>query len=125
MDYNLDLWSAHGYHVRANGTQVGGDNSTLNIKQNVKERDTSNVLDILKDIKLYDYNYIPEFYGGKKSYGYIIDYLEKIPELNEYVRFIDIDRNPEYPTKVVENQEEWIKFLLACVIELNKRLEVK
>ena len=123
MDYNLDLWSAQGYHVRANGVQVGGSNSTLNIKQNVKERDTSNVLNILKDIKLYDYNYIPEFYGGEKSYGYIIDYLEQIPELKEYVHFVNIDRNPDYPTKVVENQEEWIKFLLACVIELNKKLE--
>ena len=123
MYLNLDLYSASGKIVRANGTQIGGTNSTKNIKQNIKIRDTHNVLEILKKIKIYDYDYIKEFYDGKHSYGYIIDELEQIPDFNEYVHFIDNTRNKKYPTKVVSNQEDWIKFLLACVIELQKQID--
>lgn len=123
MYLNLDLYSASGKIIRANGTQIGGTNSTKNIKQNIKIRDTHNVLEILKKIKIYDYDYIKEFYDGKHSYGYIIDELEQIPDFNEYVHFIDNTRNKKYPTKVVSNQEDWIKFLLACVIELQKQID--
>ena len=123
MYSNLDLYSASGKVVRANGTQIGGTNSTKNIKQNIKIKDTHNVLEILKKIKIYDYDYIKEFYDGQHSYGYIIDELEQIPNFNEYVHFIDNTRNKKYPTKVVSNQEDWIKFLLACVIELQKQID--
>ena len=123
MDYNLDLYSARGYHVRANSVIIGGENSTLNIKRNVEKRDTSDIPDMLRKIDLYDYNYIKEFYNGKKSYGYIIDYLEKIPGFEKYVHFNEDNRNENYHTKIVANQEEWIKFLLGAVIELQKQLD--
>lgn len=123
MYLNLDLYSASGKIVRANGTQIGGTNSTKNIKQNIKIRDTHDVLNILKKIKIYDYDYIKDFYDGQHSYGYIIDELEQIPELDKYVHFVDNTRNKKYPTKVVSNQEDWIKFLLACIIELQKKID--
>ena len=123
MLLNLDLWSATGRVVRANGTEISGTNSTLNIKQNVKEKDLSNISNIIRQIKLYDYNYIQEFYNGKQSYGYIIDYLEKIPGFSEYITFYEDNRNKKYPTKVVKNQEDWSKFLLGAVIELQKQID--
>jgi len=101
---------------------VGGSPSTLSIKENVKEKETSDIPDILTKIKLYDYNYIKEINDGKEDYGYIIDYLEKIDGIDKYFVFNEVERNGlKYKTI---NHEHLSKFLLGAVIELQKEVNL-
>ena len=96
----------------------GGSPSTLSIKENVKEKDTADIPEMLNKIKLYDYKYIDEINNGKKDYGYIIDYLESIDGIDKYFVFNEIERNGlKYKTI---NHEHLSKFLLGAVIELQK-----
>ena len=94
--------------------------STLNTKENIRLKDTSDILSILSKIDLYDYKYKEGFYDGVESYGYIIDYLEKIPNINKYLAFDPVEQNGVL-TKTIP-VEKLIKFLLSATIELNKEI---
>lgn len=99
---------------------VGGSPSTLSIKENVREKETNDIPNMLTKIKLYDYNYIKEINNGKEDYGYIIDYLENIDGIDKYFVFNEVERNGlKYKTI---NHEHLSKFLLGAVIELQKEI---
>lgn len=100
---------------------VGGSPSTLSVKERVEEKDTSDILDIIKEIKLYDYKYIDEIEKGKEDYGYIIDYIEKIPNIKKYLTFYESERNGIKFKQLAHEQIS--KFLLGAVIELEKKIE--
>ena len=102
---------------------VGGSPSSLKVKKNIKEKDTSNILDIIKQIKLYEYDYISEVEEGKHDYGYVIDYLEKIPNIEQYFTFEESEYNRSGVRSKRMNTEHLIKFLLGAVIELNKKIK--
>ena len=102
-----------------NGVRDSG--STLNIKQNVIKKDISDILSILDKIDIYDYNYIPEVNDGRNDYGYIIDYLEKIPGIEKYLTFND-DKVGNYKTKKI-SLSNLIRFLLSSVVALNKEVK--
>ena len=99
----------------------GDSFSTSNIKQNIIKRDVSDILSILDKMDIYDYNYIPEIYNGKQDYGYIIDYLEKIPGIEKYLEIAE-EEVKGYKTKSIFNSS-LIKFLLSSVIALNKEIK--
>lgn len=138
MDYNLDLYAKSGYNVRAGGEIVATRNwcnsnfepksSNISIKTQIQERSLKDIPDILRQIKLYDYKYIDDFYDGKSDYGYIIDYLEKIPNLNKYIDFIkdeyeDVnDKRNKYSTSHIHT-EHLIKFLLGSIVELQHQID--
>lgn len=100
---------------------VGGSPSTINTKKEIVKKDTSNILKILRQIDLYDYKYIDDLEDGKEDYGYIIDYLEEIPNIEKYFTFYDAERNGIKFKQIAH--EHLAKFLLGAVIELNKKLE--
>lgn len=137
MAYNLDLYAANGYNVRAGGDIVATrpwcnsnfapKSSNLKIKKNIYKKDITDIPSILRQIKLYNYQYIDEFYNGKKDYGYIIDFLEKIPNINKYINFIEDDYDKEdirkqYKTSHIDS-EHLIKFLLGSVIQLQYQID--
>ena len=102
---------------------IGGSPSSLKVKRNIKEKDTSDILDIIEQIKLYEYDYIPKIEEGKHDYGYIIDYLEKIPNIEHYFTFEESEYNRSGIFSKRMNTEHLIKFLLGAVIELNKKIK--
>ena len=71
---------------------------------------------------MYDYKYIKEIYNGEEDFGYLIDELENIPNINTYLKFKDKIQNEKYHTKIV-NQERLIKFLLGATIELQRQID--
>lgn len=99
----------------------GGSPSTLSVKEFVKEKDTSDIPGILKLIKLYDYKYIQKIENGKEDYGYIIDYLEEIPNIKNYLNFYNSERNGIKFKQLAHEQIS--KFLLGAVVELQKQIE--
>lgn len=100
---------------------IGLSSSTLNVKTNVVKKDTSDILDILNQIDIYDYKYIPDFYDGKEDYGYIIDYLEQIPGIDKYLTFVP-EKIGNINTKRV-NHEQFDKFLLSAIVSLAKQIK--
>lgn len=100
---------------------VGGSPSTLSVKENVEKKDTSNIPEILRQIDLYDYKYKKEIEEGKNDYGYIIDYLEKIPNIGKYFEFYDAEKNGIKYKQISHEQIE--KFLLGSVIELQRQID--
>lgn len=118
-----------GFYAYVNGlysnnriVTVGGSPSTLNIKEKVKERNIDDIEDILRQIKIYDYKYIEGIEDGKKDYGYIIDYLEKIDGIDKYLT-IKPNKIDGYDVKQVFN-ETLIKMLLASVIQHQKEIDL-
>lgn len=100
---------------------IGLSSSTLNVKTDVVKKDTSDILDILNQIDIYDYKYIPNFYDGKEDYGYIIDYLEQIPGIDKYLTFVP-EKIGNINTKRV-NHEQFDKFLLSAIVSLAKQIK--
>lgn len=100
---------------------VGLSPSTLNIKKNVKKRKINSVLDIFTQIDMYDYDYIDNVCDGKHDFGYVIDYLEKIPGIQDYLDFIPETVEGKKVKRI--NSEQLIKFLMAGVVQLSKELK--
>ena len=100
---------------------VGGSPSTLSVKENVEKKDISNIPEILREIDLYDYKYKKEIEDGKEDYGYIIDYLEKIPNIEKYFEFYEAEKSGIKYKQISHEQLE--KFLLGSVIELQRQLD--
>ncbi len=126
---SISLNCSSGYYAYVNGLYannriltVGGSPSTLNIKKNVKEKDISDIEDILRQIKLYDFKYIKDIEEGKKDYGYIIDYLEQIEGIDKYLKISPNDING-YEVKQVFT-ESLIKMLLASVVQHQKEIDL-
>lgn len=100
---------------------VGGSPSSLSVKESVEKKDTSDIPEILRNIDLYDYKYINEIENGKKDYGYIIDYLERIPNIDKYFDFMDASYKDINYKQISHERIE--KFLLGAVIELQRQLD--
>ena len=94
--------------------------STLSIKENVKKADTGNLLDILSQIKFYNYDYKLPSLKNHLGFGYIIDYLEKIPGIDNYLLFKEVEIDGE-KTKVI-TEETLLNFMLASIVEINKKI---
>ena len=103
--------------------KVGGLSSTKNVKENISKKDVSSLLKILDRIELYDYKYKDDVLDGREDYGYIIDYLEEIPEIDKFLTFEE-DVESGYNVKRIRT-EQLVKFLLGSVIELNKEIKKK
>ena len=112
------IWGTEDYNkIRTQG----GTPSTLSVKERVTKKDISDIPEILREIELFDYKYIKEIEQGKEDYGYIIDYLEKIPHIKKYFKFYDSERNNIKFKQIDENQFE--KFLLGAVVILQKQID--
>ena len=101
--------------------RVGLSPSTLNIKKNVKRRKIDSVLNIFTQIDMYDYDYIDNVCDGKHDFGYVIDYLEKIPGIQDYLDFIPETVEGKKVKRI--SSEQLIKFLMAGVVQLSKELK--
>lgn len=100
---------------------VGGSPSTLNIKENVVKKDISNIPSILRNIDLYNYKYIKDIENGKEDWGYIIDYLEQVNGIKDYLTFFEGTINGHNVKQI--STESLIKFLLACVVNQQKQID--
>lgn len=128
INQSISLNTANGGYAYVDGLYannriltVGGSPSTLSVKENVEKKDTSNIPEILRQIDLYDYKYKKEIENGKEDYGYIIDYLEKIPNIKKYFEFYDAEKNGIKYKQISHEQLE--KFLLGSVIELQRQID--
>lgn len=95
--------------------------STLSVKENVRKKDTSKILDIFANMDLYDYKYIDEVNNGREEYGYIIDYMEKIPGIEKFIDFIPTEVDGHDTKRIIG--EQFTKFLLGGVIQLAKEIK--
>ena len=95
--------------------------STLSIKENVRKEDTSDVLEKLDQIEMYSYNYTLPSLKEHKGFGYIIDYIEEIPNIKKYLSFKEIEIDGT-PTKIIA-EETLTNFILTALIELNRKIK--
>ena len=60
---------------------ANGSASSKNVKKNFKEFDNKKyerAINLLKDMKLYEYDYKYDLYKNRHQYGFIIDELQKL-----------------------------------------------
>ncbi len=87
---NSSIW-AKGHNL--NNARIKTDNgsaSSKNVKENIKEFNSTNYTEaynLLKDIKIYSYDYKYNFYRNKHQYGFIIDEIEKLENYNKFFDF--------------------------------------
>lgn len=114
--------------------------SSKNVKKNVvpftKEK-YDKALNLLNNIKLYDYEYKYDLYEDRKQYGFIIDEVEKLDKESEFFKFyedtaniegehLDFAReNKDKPTIDVKfyNPDTLDKYLLTCIKGLQNKIE--
>lgn len=93
---NIAMYAVGGY-CYAEGTDVSsskiktanGSASSKNVKKNFKEFDNKKyerAINLLKDMKLYEYDYKYDLYKNRHQYGFIIDELQKLNG-NEFFDF--------------------------------------
>lgn len=128
INQSISLNTANGGYAYVDGLYannriltVGGSPSTLSVKESIEKKDISDIPKILREIDLYDYKYKKEIEEGKNDYGYIIDYLEKIPNIGKYFEFYDAEKNGIKYKQISHEQIE--KFLLGSVIELQRQID--
>ena len=103
--YHVKLSAREGnvYASRNNGTNYlvstdGGNISSLNLKENIKIFDDSEyekAYKLLQKIDIYRYDYKYKISDNKKEYGFIIDYIEKNNNYDEFLYFYNQKANVE------------------------------
>lgn len=135
---------------------AAGQSSSRNLKENIKEFDEkvyNESVELLKKIKIYEYDYKYPLYKDKHQFGFIIDELEEQQETKKFFKFdevlADISDNgfnsevtddktldkKNLPDNIIKykqyDPDVLDKYLLTClkaqqmkIDELEKRLEI-
>lgn len=85
-------WATSGSGINGKIKTTAGDASSKILKTNISEfieDDYNEAYNLLKDIKLYDYDYKYNIYKDKHQYGFIIDQLLEQKNANKFFRFYD------------------------------------
>lgn len=83
------------YARRAEGTAsristAGGNISSRILKKNIKDfKDYKDAIDLLREMKLYNYEYKYNIADYDKSFGFIIDELEENDKTKKFFNFVD------------------------------------
>ena len=70
---------------------------------------------------MYSYNYTLPSLKDHKGFGYIIDYIEEIPNIEKYLSFKEVEIDGT-PTKIIA-EETLTNFILTALIELNRKIK--
>lgn len=144
----LNLVSTGSEYVYAGGATVSSDKvktdsgsaSSRNVKENIIEFNNSqydDALTLLRNIKLYTYDYKYDLYNNRNQYGFIIDDVEALDPGNKYFKItsdeatIDGDHldfartNPELPTINVKkyDPDTLDKYMLTCIKALQDKID--
>ena len=127
--------------VSSNKVLVGNSGaSSKNVKKNITpftDEKYDKALELLDNIKLYDYEYKYDLYEDRKQYGFIIDEVEKLDKDSEFFKFYKDTANVEgehldfartkkdEPTIDVKfyNPDTLDKYLLTCIKGLQQKIE--
>ena len=136
---NISMYAVSGYcYAEGNGVSSGkiktdnGSASSRNVKTNIKEftdKEYEDAIDLLRYIKIYDYDYKYDLYEDKSQYGFILDEIEekdnkffKITKDKAIVTGNHLDFNLDNLNdndKTIEvkkyNSDTLDKFLLTCI----------
>ncbi len=136
---NISMYAVSGYcYAQGNGVSSGkiktdnGSASSRNVKTNIKEftdKEYNDAINLLRYIKIYDYDYKYDLYEDKSQYGFILDEIEekdskffKITKDKAIVSGNHLDFNLDNLSdkdKTIEvkkyNSDTLDKFLLTCI----------
>lgn len=129
---------------------AGGNLSSLNLKENLKEfkeEDYNDAIDLLREIDLYNFDYKYDINSYENNYGFIIDFIKENDKTNKFFNFnqykavvnenktLDEAKAQEEPDNenIIEyerySEESLVKYLLTIckaqqkqIDELNERL---
>ena len=144
----LNLVSTGSEYVYAGGATVSSDKvktdsgsaSSRNVKENIVEfvdLQYDEVLNILSNLKIYEYDYKYDLYNNKHQYGFIIDEVEELDPENKYFKIssaeatvdgehLDFARtNEELPTINVKkyDTDALDKYMLTCIKALQNKID--
>lgn len=144
----LNLVSTGSEYVYAGGATVSSDKvktdsgsaSSRNVKENIVEfvdLQYDEVLNILSNLKIYEYDYKYDLYNIKHQYGFIIDEVEELDPENKYFKIssaeatvdgehLDFARtNEELPTIRVKkyDTDALDKYMLTCIKALQNKID--
>lgn len=144
---NISMYAVSGY-VYAQGTGVSSDKvktdsgsaSSKNVKTNIvefKDEEYQKALNLLKNIKIYNYDYKYDLYEDRKQYGFILDEIEEVDNKffkvssnkaivkGEHLDF-NLD-NKQEKDEIIEvkkyDSDTLDKYLLTCIKGLQNKIE--